>query len=180
MYGMIHRAARTMSIDVMGEAGFKALAADAGFDEGDFLSAHVYPDTRTLALVAAIADRTGQTVDGALAAFGRFWISYADKSAYGPVMRMNGDTLAEFLGNLDRMHATIQRVMPETRMPSFDVLASGPARIDVLYRSERTGLEPFVGGLMEGLMQRFGHQGHVSCTPHAEGALFTLHLAGAS
>ena len=177
MYGMIHRAARTMSIETFGEAAFNAMAAEAGFDESDFLSAQVYPDDRTFALVTAIARRAGLSVEDALRAFGRFWIDYADGSAYAPVMRMNGDTLAEFLSNLDRMHASIQRVMPETRMPSFEVLEAGPRRIDVLYCSQRTGLEPFVAGLMEGLMQRFGHEGTVAHAAAPEGTLFSLLLA---
>lgn len=178
MYGMIHRAARTMSIETMGEEAFNALAASAGFDEGDFLSAHVYPDDRTLALVTAIARRADLSVAEALTAFGRFWISYADKSSYGAVMRMNGDTLAEFLGNLDRMHATIQRVMPDTRMPSFEVVYAARDRIDVLYISERTGLEAFVVGLMEGLMARFGQTGSVAHAADPDGVFFTLKLTG--
>lgn len=176
MYGMIHRAARMMSIQAIGEAAFNALAAEAGFDDGDFLSAQVYPDERTLALVSAIAARADLSVEDALAAFGRFWIGYADASPYAPVMRMNGDTLEEFLSNLDRMHVTIHRVMPHTRMPSFDVLHVAPERIDVLYASERSGLEPFVTGLMEGLMARFGHRGSVTFAPHEDGAVFSLHL----
>ncbi len=177
MYGMIHRAARTMSIEVLGEPGWNALATASGFDESDFLSAQVYPDPRTLALVSAIANETGLSVDGALHAFGRFWINWADKSAYASVMRMNGDTLVEFLSNLDRMHANIQRVMPETRLPSFEVVAATSVRIDVLYRSERTGLESFVAGLMEGLLDRFGDTGTVTHAPAPDGVLFSIMMA---
>jgi Haem-NO-binding len=174
MYGMIHRAARTMSVEVLGEAAFNALATDAGFDEADFLSARVYPDERTFALVGAIAVRAGMSVEEALRAFGRFWIGYADQSAYAPVMRMNGDTFEEFVSNLDRMHATIQRVMPETRMPSFEVVLSDAARIEVIYRSERTGLEAFVCGLFEGLIERFGESGQVSHAQGHDGIRFTI------
>jgi guanylate cyclase soluble subunit beta len=83
----------------------------------------------------------------------------------------------EFLSNLDRMHATIQRVMPEIRTPSFEVIEASLERIDVLYRSARTGLEPFVGGLMEGLMHRFGHAGSVTHAPSEEGIVFSLAIA---
>lgn len=177
MYGMIHRAARTMCIEVLGAPAWAELAASAGFDEGDFLSAHVYDDARTFALVSAIADKAGLTVAQALEAFGRFWITYADQSAYGQVMRMNGDTLAEFLSNLDRMHATIQRVLPETRMPSFHLESSSATYVNVLYQSDRAGLEPFVRGLLQGLMIRFGDTGDITHEPTADGIRFSIALA---
>ncbi|MBL8558599.1 MAG: heme NO-binding domain-containing protein [Hyphomonadaceae bacterium] len=179
MYGMIHRAARTMCIEVLGEAAWAELAASAGFNESDFLSAQVYPDGRTMALVTAIAAKANLTTDQTLEAFGRFWITFADKSAYGPVMRMNGDTLAEFLSNLDRMHDTIQRVMTDTRMPSFHVEAASAAHIDVLYQSERTGLEPFVCGLLQGLMARFGDTGEITHAPAPDGVRFRIAMAAA-
>lgn len=174
MYGMIHRAARSMAIEVLGETAWYELKAAAGFNESDFLSAQVYNDERTFALVSAIAAKAGLTVEGALHAFGKFWIGWADSSSYGPIMRMNGDTLAEFLDNLDRMHATIQRVLPETRMPSFHVADIGAAHIDVLYASERTGLEPFVSGLLEGLMERFGNEGVVTREVTSGGVRFRI------
>lgn len=179
MYGMIHRAARSMAMEVLGETAWYELKAAAGFSESDFLSAQVYSDERTFALVSAIAAKAGLTVEGALHAFGKFWIGWADTSSYGPIMRMNGDTLAEFLGNLDRMHATIQRVLPETSMPSFHVEDVGAGHIDVLYESERAGLEPFVCGLLEGLMERFGHEGIVTHAAAVDGVRFRIAMTQA-
>lgn len=177
MYGMIHRAARTMCIEVLGEHAWQELAASAGFEEGDFISSHVYPDDRTMALVSAIAAKADLTVDQALEAFGTFWISYADKSAYGQVMRMNGDTLAEFLSNLDRMHGTVQRVLVDSRMPCFYVESASATHIDVLYQSDRPGLEAFVRGLLRGLMARFGATGEIAHAPASDGVRFTITLA---
>lgn len=179
MYGMIHRAARSMAIGMFGEPAWFELEAASGFNEGDFLSAQVYADERTFALVSAIAAKAGLTVEGALHAFGKFWIGWTGNSSYGPIMRMNGDTLAEFLGNLDRMHATIQRVLPETSMPSFCVEHADADRVDVLYQSDRAGLEPFVCGLLEGLMERFGHEGVVTHAAAPDGVRFRIAMAQA-
>ena len=73
-------------------------------------------------------------------------------------MAMAGDDLVTFLGNLDRMHASVKASMPGAVLPTFYLMTSDVSHLTVSYRSPRSGLEPFVRGLLEGLLDHF----HVS------------------
>ena len=47
-------------------------------------------------------------------------------------------------------------------VPAFAILDHEPGKLLVEYRSNRTGLEPFVAGLLEGLLERFDLVGEVT------------------
>ena len=176
MYGLIHQAARSMVIEKFGQAIWDEILVSAGVVEDDFVSTRAYPDTQTLDLVGAIATRANLSVPDLLRSFGHYWIGFASRSHYAPVMRISGDTLEEFLGNLDRMHNSIRMAIPEARMPSFRVMNTRADGVDIAYSSSRAGLEPFVVGLLEGLMERFQQQGEVRQVGAGErGMIFSLH-----
>lgn len=176
MYGLIHQAARAMVVETLGQEVWVEILESTGMHEGDFISARSYPDSQTLALVAAIAERIKVSVPDVLKSFGRYWITFTARSHYASVMRISGDTLEEFLGNLDRMHGSIKMAIPEARLPSFRIVNTRPDGIEVAYRSSREGLEPFVVGLLEGLMEHFQQVGEVRQTnTDARGAIFSLY-----
>lgn len=178
MFGMIHQAARELTIDAFGVEAWEDVRRDLGMDESEFVSAQQNADERTFALVGAIAARAGLSIEDTLHAFGKFWVSYSERSTYAALMRMNGDTLPEFLENLDRMHTAIQMTMPDARMPSFFVRDANERGIDIVYQSERRGLEPFVVGLLEGLMARFQQAGEVAVGQESEvGVHFAIRYA---
>ncbi|MBU6320386.1 MAG: heme NO-binding domain-containing protein [Alphaproteobacteria bacterium] len=162
MYGMVHRAARELAILRHGESKWNAIAETAGVSEREFISAEVFTDAVTISIVSAVADADGSPIDRTLLELGRHWIDFAGRSAYSNVMSMAGDTLPDFCRNLDRMHTSIQATMPDAIMPSFEVEAQDEAGLTLIYRSQRTGLETFVQGLLEGLMERFKVEGTVA------------------
>jgi len=177
MYGMIHRAAREMILEQQGAATWTKVLIAARLDDSDFVSAYTYPDEVTLRLLAAAAEALEADLGEMLTGFGRYWVEYADRGPYGSILRMAGDDLPTLLGNLDRMHDAIQGGMPDARLPTFQLLAQANTEIRVAYRSTRTGLEPFVAGLLQGLMARFGVSGRVEAPDFvAGGADFTLSL----
>jgi len=178
MHGMIHQAARELCLEVVGARGWEELLDSVGL-RNDFRAAESYPDEQTFSLVAAIADKVQLSLEDTLRAFGRYWIRYADKSAHGAIMGMSGSSMAEFLGNLDQMHASIQRAMPDTTMPSFRLLDASSEALEVEYISKREGLEPFVLGLLEGLMDRFREPGMASWRAEGERRLFSVRFAAA-
>lgn len=181
MFGMIHQAARELTIDAFGEETWEDVRRDLGMDESEFVSTQPNADDRTFALVGAIAARAGLSNEATLRAFGKFWVGYSERSTYASLMRMNGDTLPEFLENLDRMHTAIQMTMPDARMPSFFVREASDRGIEVVYQSERRGLEPFVVGLLEGLLVRFEQAGEVAVGQESEvGVHFSIRYARAS
>lgn len=173
MYGMVHQAARAMAIEVLGETGWNTVLAKCGLDDRHFISKEVYTDEITLKLVGAVCEVAQMDTGDLLQAFGRYWISFAQTTSYGPMMDRFGDTLEEFLDGLDDMHSRIQASLPGADMPSFEVIAADDHRIDVVYRSNREGLERFVIGLLEGLVQRFDEPGVVSMADGEE-TVFTI------
>jgi hypothetical protein len=180
MYGMIHKAARELTISKIGEAAWAKLAADCEVGSEHFISGQHYSDDITFRLIGAIAEKLNVTVDELLVSFGRYWIKFAAQGAYAPALDMAGDDLETFLMNLDRMHSSIKATMPEAVLPSFSVSSSGEDSIDVAYRSPRKGLEPFVTGLLEGLLDRFGETGTITRKPSGAEVIFHINRVRAS
>lgn len=179
MYGMIHKALRELAIEKAGEDAWREIATECKLDSEHFISVQHYPDDVTDALVAAVAAKTGADAQTLLKEFGRHWVKFAQNSGYSGVLDMAGGDLVSFLENLDRMHAGIKAAMPEAVMPSFHVDAVKPNEIVVAYASPRQGLTPFVSGLLEGLLERFGEKGEVVSRPRPDGAEFRIKRASA-
>lgn len=178
MFGMIHKSARDMVLEHFGEVAWKEILEDSGLDDGAFVSAQSYPDEATFRLITAAATKAGQTMDQTLLSFGRHWVKSADQGPYASVMRILGGSLLESLMNLDRMHASIQIAMPGAQLPQFNVTFHDDRSIELAYHSRRAGLEQFVCGLLEGLMERFHQRGSVGFSGVAGDArMFTLTFA---
>ncbi len=161
MYGMIHRAARQMMLENAGDAAWLRVSTRTRLEDDAFISAQVYSDEATFALIGAIADELNTPLPDLLVEFGRYWVSFAVKSPFSQIMMLAGDDLVTFLGNLDRMHASVKASMPGAVLPAFYLMSSDASRLTVSYRSPRSGLEPFVRGLLEGLLNHFGVEGVV-------------------
>jgi len=174
MYGMIHKAAKQLATAKIGAAAWAELEAKCGLSSEHFISGQHYADEITFRLIDEIAARLGTPVDNVLHDFGRYWVKFAEESAYAPVLDMGGDDLETFLANLDRMHASIKVTLPEAITPRFKLASVSPDRIAVHYSSPRKGLEPFVAGLLDGLLERFGERGKVSSAPDADVVVFTI------
>lgn len=178
MFGMIHRSARDMVLEQFGQSVWDRILEAAHLDDGALVSAQSYPDEVTFRLIAAAAATAGLTLDQTLHAFGRHWVKAADQGPYGNVMRILGATLEECLMNLDRMHASIQIAMPGAQLPQFAVVSQDERSIELAYYSRRAGLEPFVCGLLEGLMERFHQPGSVGFSDTVgEARMFTMTFA---
>lgn len=162
MYGMIHRALRQMVLDERGEEVWSSIQRIANVELSDFISSATYPDEVTQRLLSTSSEVLGQDSDKMLEQFGQFWIRYAEASSFASILAFTGQDLVSFISNLDRMHRTIADVMINARMPSFSVLAHDVGQITVEYRSTRTGLAPFVSGLLLGLLDRFNLKGSVN------------------
>jgi guanylate cyclase soluble subunit beta len=92
-------------------------------------------------------------------------------------MDFTGQDLVTFINNLDRMHRSVVLAMPDARVPSFTLMEETRKRLLVRYRSDRTGLETFVIGLLEGLMDRLNETGSVEVAGRAGNTIdFAIHL----
>lgn len=178
MYGMIHRAIRNMIIEAKGEGVWDELARRSGFGPAEMISGEVYDDEVTLTLLAAASECLEIPADDLLVRFGRYWIIFAQRGSFNHIMDFTGKDIQSFIANLDRMHEGVQAVMPQARMPSFNVIENSLGKIAVAYKSQRSGLELFVLGLLQGLLDRFGLAGSVEQHGRRDGAsIFVLRYA---
>lgn len=161
MYGMIHRGLRQMVIEQSGTGAWSEIEAKLGTGTEHLISGQMYDDSVTLAMVGTAAERLGQSVPDCLTEYGRYWIRFAERGSYGAMMDFTGKDFVTFVDNLDRMHMAVNAAMPEAIVPSFRISGRDEGYVRVEYRSERNGLEPFVTGLFEGLLDRFDLEGTV-------------------
>lgn len=171
MYGMIHRAVRQMINDQLGEEAWQALEKKLEIGPTELLTAMVYEDELTFRIVGEASARLNLSVDECLFAFGQYWIKYAESGSLASIMNFTGATLASFIANLDRLHLAVGAAMPGARLPTFTMVENAPGRLLVEYRSERTGMNPFVSGLFHGLMRKFHTSGSVSIFSRTDSAI---------
>jgi hypothetical protein len=70
-------------------------------------------------------------------------------------MELAGESLTDFLNNLNMLHERINNIMPELVAPQFTTRNESSNTIELEYRSHREGLSPMVIGLLKGLCKRF-------------------------
>lgn len=175
MYGMIHRALLEM-LDAEVGPDSNPLRAERQRQPELFLSASENDDDVTLSFVGAAAGALGVSVEELLVRFGEAWIAFADRSQYQRLMQASGDDIAGFISNLDRLHAGVREALPSARTPRFRVIQATGSTLMVGYSSTRAGLDPFVRGLLQGLLRRFGHEGSVidAQSPHNDETYFLV------
>lgn len=174
MYGMIHQALRDMAVRDLGEAAWEGLLREGGHHEPLFIGMEYYADEVTMALMHLLAERMEMSLDDFLRAFGRMWIDFAGASAYGRILDMAGEDFVSFLQSLDRMHSSIRSNMPRADLPSFEVLDANAAAIELRYRSSRSGLAPFVQGILSAAAERFGERVEIGYRPEGDSMRFSI------
>lgn len=155
MYGLINEAMRRHVVENAGPAAWSSIAARAETSQ-TFAALHYYDDSVTYALVGAASEVLDAPAEDLLRGFGHYWSTRVGPESYSDILGATGTDMASVLRNLDEMHARLQSLYPELRPPSFDVIDGDGGELDVLYRSERAGLVPFVVGLLEGLGDLYG------------------------
>lgn len=155
MYGMVNQAIEQMVCAHHGEAVWEAIKTKAQVDVDVFISNEPYDDDVTYRLVAAASEILGLPAETVLRAFGRYWVLETAQKGYGALMRHSGDTIAEFLVNLDHMHTRVKLMFPQLIPPRIECHDVTPSSLRLHYFSHRPGLAPFVIGLVEGLGEMF-------------------------
>lgn len=182
MYGLVNKAVEDLALAVGGEETWARIKEEAGVDVVAFISMDAYPDEMTYALVAAASTVLKRPAEDILRAFGRHWVLYTAREGYGPLLNSAGNTLGDFLRNLDALHARVGLTMPNLRPPSFAIDQPSDDTYVVRYFSERAGLAPMVVGLLEGVGERFGYEVRVSHTvtrDEADHDEFVMEVVGA-
>jgi hypothetical protein len=155
MYGMVNNAIRSFVIENHGEDTWAQICERAGIDRGKFAAVLPYDDALSLEIIKQSAATIGTSMDQFLREIGRYWVHFAARSSFGPLITFGGAHFEEFLGNLDSIHSKIKASLPKLAPPSFRVEALPEGGVRVSYRSIRDGLFPFVEGLFIGLSEHF-------------------------
>jgi hypothetical protein len=166
MYGMINDAIKSMVVDALGANAWDEIQKRAEAPP-DFEKMGQYDDSLTYRLVGAVSEVSGEKAEVLLESFGHYWIQYASKTAYGPMIRMFGGNLKDCIRNLDQMHHKMGSMMHGMQPPQFSSTETTPGELLVVYRSTRSGLSPMVKGLIEGLGAYYGEKISVTRKPLA-------------
>lgn len=156
MYGLVNRALQNLVIQKLGQEAWNEICETAQIEDHNFVNFMPYPDDVTYRLAAAAAQKMNQTVAQVLEAFGEQWILFTADEGYGDLLKMCGNTLVEFLTNLNSLHARIQLIHPHLLPPKVVCSDIQKNSLKLSYYSTRPGLAPMVVGLLKGLGKRFG------------------------
>ena len=156
MYGLVNKAMQELVTTTFGEEAWHSIRRQAGFEDEEFIGLKAYPDALTYELVRIGSEQLGVPAETLLEKFGEQWISYTAASGYQNVLDLGGSNMVDFLYNLNELHSKITHLMPSMRPPVFKVKNEFVTRIELLYYSERPGLQPMVTGILKGLGTRFG------------------------
>jgi hypothetical protein len=180
MYGLVNGAIRDMVLHHHGADTWTRIRERAGMELDDFVPMSPYPDAITYGLVAAASEVLGVPSQEILEAFGEHWILHTAAEGYGGLLDRTGRDFVGFLRNLGGMHVRVMAMMPELEPPTIHVLSCEADHCLVSYDSQRESLEPFVRGLLRGLVRRFGLEVRVDDAPaETSRARFVVHrLAG--
>ena len=156
MYGIINRGAEHLFRTRFGDEVWHRIRERAGLPDEPFLTNAPYADAVTTSILTAASAELGVPVDSLLHEFGIAWPRFAGEFGYTAMTQGLGDSLPEYLRNLDQMHERIRVAFPGSDPPSFRLVDETPNGITVHYYSSREGLAPFVAGLIEGIGWNFG------------------------
>ena len=168
MYGLVNKAIQDMVCSRFGEETWKEIKHKAEVDIDVFLNMEGYPDDITHKLVKAASVVLSLSTQQIMQAFGEFWVHYTAQEGYGEMMDMSGDTLPEFLENLDNLHARVGVSFPNLQPPSFECTDMEENSLSLHYRSDREGLTPMILGLVQGLGTRFDTEVHITQTQNRD------------
>ena len=158
MYGLVNRAIEELVCTHFSEETWEAIRVEADVDIEAFISMEPYPDAVTYQLVEAASKILGLPAEAILNTFGEYWTLYTAREGYGELLKMSGNTLPEFLHNLDNLHARVGLLYPELRPPSFECSHLTEEGMVLHYRSVREGMAPLVVGLLQGLSKMFAQE----------------------
>ena len=168
MYGLVNKAIEDMVCSNHGEETWEEIKRKAEIEVDTFVSMEGYPDDVTHRLVKAASEVLGLSAAQIMHAFGEYWVQYTAKEGYGEMMNMSGDSLPEFLENLDALHTRVGVIFPKLQPPSFECTEAEAQTLHLNYYSDRQGLAPMVKGLVKGLGKRFDTEVEVTQTESRE------------
>lgn len=182
MYGLIHSALQRMIVEAHGEDVWQKVLSQSGVPEDSFFSTQSYDDEVTFALAQSVSDVLAAPLDDCLELFGQYWLVEFAPQSYDMLLHAAGDSLFDFLENLNALHDRISTTFVGYVPPSFQLERLSKTEAILEYRSSRNGMVPFVVGLLKGMQDRFDvaikiHEVNVESRSQGVKALIKLEVA---
>lgn len=155
MYGMVNNAIKNLITDHYGEEAWEGIHAHSGVDDEIFISMNANPDEPTYNMIVTASEKLGVEAGTLLEEIGEYWLLYTAQEGYGEMLDMFGNTMMEFLQNLNHLHSRVGSVMPEFQPPTFECEKNADGNMLLHYYSDRPGLSSLVIGIMKGLCKKF-------------------------
>lgn len=152
---MVNKGIRDMVVQNHGIDAWHKIRAEANCEQDLFTSIQPYEDSITYDLVGAAAKVLGVSGHDVLMAYGNYWITFTKQEGYSNLLQLSGETLPEFLSNLDDLHIRLGSTYRGLRLPSFQCEEIDDSTLLLEYHSEREGLSSFVMGILQGLGKFF-------------------------
>jgi len=121
---------------------------------GAYTSVGTYSHGEMVALIGALAERTGRPADGLVRAFGD---RLSDTFAHDfPEFYRRAATLFDFLESIEEhIHVEVRKLYPDAELPTFRAESRTPARLVLVYLSPRR-MGHLSEGLIAGSARQFG------------------------
>jgi hypothetical protein len=152
MYGWINDCVEKLVIEKFSLDAWEKIKRDAGVDisNGQWIRHKYYPDQTTLNLVAAAAAALSVDSSVVLELFGTYFINFVRKVEYENLLKIQGNSLKEWLSSVNDLHRHLSISLPDIIAPEFfcydDEEIKGETII-LKYFSKRGGsLAPLVVG----------------------------------
>lgn len=130
---------------------------------GAYTSVGTYSHGEMVALIGALAERTGRPADGLVRAFGdRLSDTFAQDF---PDFYRRAATLFDFLESIEaHIHVEVRKLYPDAELPTFRTESRTPSRLVLVYRSPRR-MGHLSEGLITGSARQFGVDVRVRSEP---------------
>lgn len=161
MYGMIHNCVMGFLISRHGEMTWERVAERAGVSAEHLVTQRAYDDEVVYKLVVAAAEELNVSAEEILEQFGVFFIEENSANHYGYLLGAYGRSTFELLENVNLLNSSISSTYTKFTPPHFELKKHSPELAELTYFSKRTGLTPFVRGLVIGMAEMFQETGEI-------------------
>lgn len=119
-------------------------------ETGEFSQRRIYDDQNTFDLLRVASEVLGLSHNAILEKFGGIFFEFCQNSGYEKMLDSLGSNVKDFFNSLDALHEHLLFIFPGLRAPSFHAKDTPDGRgIEILYYSERAGLEYMVVGVVK-------------------------------
>jgi len=153
MYGFVNQALQEFVIRESSFETWEEILKKANLDlgeTGEFNQRRIYDDQNTFDLLRVASEVLGLSHNAILEKFGEIFFEFCQNSGYEKMLDSLGSNLKDFFNSLDALHEHLLFIFPGLRAPSFQAKDTPDGRgIEILYHSERAGLEYMVVGVVK-------------------------------